>query len=66
MKNQRLLNDYIKVADMHALKLKGALDEAISMQSSLTPALLPKLSLAQAALSMVKAWRYFTIYKWRQ
>lgn len=49
MKSQRLLNDYIKMAEIHAIKLKGALDEATNMQSSLTSSLLPKLVLSQVA-----------------
>lgn len=49
MKDQRILNDYIKVADMHATRLKEALSQAQSMQSSLIPSLLPKLSSTQVA-----------------
>ena len=49
MKKKQSLSRHIKIADMDAIKVHAALEQAMNIQSSLTPALLPSLSPIQDA-----------------
>lgn len=58
MTHRALLTDYIKVADMHAVRLKEAKVATIAIESLLTPTLLPTLSSNQVAFLDMLSMRF--------